>query len=359
MGPPRLAGRCMPRRALTGQTPVPRATWSSGSGQAAARSSRSRSARRSAPVSRRTAARAPTLGRARPRSLRGPRADRVDLELRALVEAERHQLCSRLTRLEAEKVWVKTQSVYLGVLKVLLAGLRPGPLPAWTREEWGATAFEFVEWLFDQGGADATAKRLGSALAWGEPKLSAGTLRLSFPVLQQTLRGWVQQRPELSRPPVPWLAAAAAALWLLEQGLEVAALGAVIMCETYMRPSEQLAIDADHVVPPLEGESVIRAQEGLVPTKTNAFDVSVPLDMSRQRWLARCVEALVRRRGPGERLLEVECVGFQESFRTALSAVGALELRATLCCLRRGGASHDRCVAARTLADVQQGGWCA
>ncbi|CAK0790181.1 unnamed protein product, partial [Prorocentrum cordatum] len=103
---------------------------------------------------------------------------------------------------------------------------------------------------------------------------------------------------------------------------------------------------------------VIRAQEGLVPTKTNAFDVSALLVLLRQRWLARCVGALVRRRGPGKRLLEVECVAFQRSFRTALNAVGAWELLATLYCPRHGGAGHDRSMAARTLEGVQQrGGW--
>ena len=54
-------------------------------------------------------------------------------------------------------VWLKTQLVYLGALKALLVWLRLECLPAWSRADWGSVAVEFVEWLFDRGGASATA----------------------------------------------------------------------------------------------------------------------------------------------------------------------------------------------------------
>ncbi|CAK0874266.1 unnamed protein product, partial [Prorocentrum cordatum] len=296
----------------------------------------------------------------------GPTERRVDAEVLRQVVQDRGLLCPRLPRLAAEKVRLKTRAIFLGVLRALLAWLRLGCLPDWSREDWDCTLVEFVEWLFDKGGAAATAKLVGPALLWGDPRLALGSLRATFPVLQQALKGWVQQRPELSRPPLPWVVVAAAARELLDLNMGMAALGIMLMFETYMRPSELLALSTDHVVLPLPGESgaarwltfVIRAQEALVPSKINAFDISVPLDLERQRWLARCVEVVARRRGSGSSLLGLVCADFAAAFKTVLKGVGASVLQGALYSLRHGGASHDRSMGAGSLAAVQQrGGW--
>ncbi|CAK0873971.1 unnamed protein product [Prorocentrum cordatum] len=294
----------------------------------------------------------------------GPTERRGDAEVRRQVVQDRELLCPRLPRLAAEKVRLKTQTIYLGVLRALLAWPRLGCPPDWSREDWDCTLVEFVEWLFAKGGAAATAKRVGPALLWGDPRLAVGSLRATFPVLQQALKGWVQQRPEFARPPLPWVAVAAAARELLDLNTGMAASGIMIMFETYTRPSELLALSTDHAVLPLPGESgaarwltfVIRAQEALVPSKT--FDISVPLDLERQRWLARCVEVVVRRRGSGSSLLGLVCADFAAAFKTVLKGVGASVLQGTLYSLRHGGASHDRSMGARSLAAAQQrGGW--
>ncbi|CAK0796885.1 unnamed protein product [Prorocentrum cordatum] len=261
---------------------------------------------------------------------------RGDVEVRRRVEGGRQLVRPRLPRLAAEKARLKTRAIYLG----------------------------FVEWLFDKGGAAATAKRVGPALLWGDPRLALGSLRTTFPVLQQALKGRVQRRPEFWRPPLPRVSVAAAARELLDLNMGMAALGIMIAFETYMRPSELLALLTDHVVLPIPGEAgaarwltfVIRAQEALVPSKTNAFDISVPLDLGRQCWLARCMEVVVRRRGPGSSLLGLACADLAAAFKTVLKGVGAPALQGTLYSLRRGGASHDRSMGAGPLAAVQQRG---
>ncbi|CAK0904390.1 unnamed protein product [Prorocentrum cordatum] len=260
-----------------------------------------------------------------------PASRRGDAEVRRQVVQDRGLLCPRLPRLAAEKVRLKTQTIYLG--------------------DWDCTLVEFVEWLFDKGGAAATAKRVGPALLWGDPRLALGSLRTAFSVLQQALKGWVQQRPEFSRPPLPWVVVAAAARELLDLNMGMAAIWIMLMFETYMRPSELLALSTDHVALPLPGgwgaarwlTFVIRAPEALVPSKTNAFDISAPLDLERQRWLARCVEAVVRRRGSGKSLLGLGRADFAAAFKTVLIGVGASVLQGTLY---------------SSLAAVQQrGGW--
>ncbi|CAK0825378.1 unnamed protein product, partial [Prorocentrum cordatum] len=278
---------------------------------------------------------------------------------------ERQLVCPRLPRLAAEKVRLNARAIYLGVLKAWLAWLPLGCLPDWTREDWGCTLVEFVEWLFDKGGAAATAKRVGPALLWGDPRLALGSLRTTFPVLQQALKGRVQRRPEFSRPLLPRVVVAAGARELLDLNMCMAALGVMIMFETYMCPAKLLALLTEHVAL-LPGEAgaarwltfVIRAQEALVPSKTNAFDISVPLDLGRQCWLARCLEVAVRSRGPGSSLLGLVRADFAAAFKTVLKGVGASVLRGALYSLRHGGASHDRSMGARSVAAAQQrGGW--
>ncbi|CAK0887725.1 unnamed protein product, partial [Prorocentrum cordatum] len=209
----------------------------------------------------------------------------------------------------AAQARLKTQAIYVGAQKALLAWLRLRCLPAGLLR------------LPSESGPPCSGEIL--ALFWGP------CAPPSIPVLQQALKGWVQRRPEFPRPPLPWPVAAAAARELLDLNMGMAALGIMIMFETYVRPSELLALLTDHVVLPIPGEAgaarwlafVIRAQEALAPSKTNAFDIGAPLDLERQCWLARCVEG-------------------------------------TLYSLRHGGASHDRIMGARSLAAAQQrGGW--
>ncbi|CAK0841047.1 unnamed protein product [Prorocentrum cordatum] len=304
--------------------------------------------------------RRPGAGWAKEQARRGWAARKADLDQR------RRRLCPRQTRLAAAKVRFATQQLYLGAVLGLVRWLCLGCLPDWSRQTWDETLAEYIESIYDRGGSKASTQRLAPALLWAEPHLHTAGIREVFPLTHQTLRGWGVLEPSKSRPPVPYLVMLAAATWLCQAGKPLSALAIVIMFETYMRPSEVLALRARQVVLPLPEEGgasafltfVVRASEYEVPTKTNEYDLSVPLDLQRQQWLVKPISFVQALREPDALFLGLSYTELAEDFQSAIEALDVGVLRPTLYSLRHGGASQDRSMGVRSLGGVQQrGGW--
>ena len=100
------------------------------------------------------------------------------------------------------------------------------------------------------------------------------------------------------------------------------------------------------------------AEETENPSKTGEFDISLPLDLERQRTLAAALVALIQGAPQDELLWPISYQMLLREFKTSVEAIGAGCLRPCLHSLRHGGASTDRCLNARTLLEVQQrGAW--
>ena len=144
---------------------------------------------------------------------------------------------------------------------------------------------------------------------------------------------------------------------------------ALMVCtlfETYLRPCEALHLTVRQVVrpnPQAEGTArfltlVARAQELQTPSKTGEYDVSIPLDLSRQKWLANRIRDLCQKRGPHELLFRLDYLTLVAHFREAVHDAQLTVLEPTVYCLRHGGASHDVRTNVRTLEQVQlRGQW--
>ena len=75
------------------------------------------------------------------------------------------------------------------------------------------------------------------------------------------------------------------------------------------------------------------------------------------RLLIRRADARVRLRRPGRKLLDREYVRYARSSKRDSIAAGAEGRQGTLCCRRRGGASQDRSMGAKSFASARhQGG---
>ncbi|CAK0796418.1 unnamed protein product, partial [Prorocentrum cordatum] len=233
------------------------------------------------------------------------------------------------TRLAAAKVRFATQQLYLGAVLGLVRWLCLGCLPDWSRQTWDETLAEYIESIYDRGGSKASTQRLAPALLWAEPHLHTAGIREVFPLTHQTLRGWGVLEPSKSRPPVPYLVMLAVVLPLPEEGGASAFL-------TF----------------------VVRASEYEVPTKTNEYDLSVPLDLQRQQWLVKPISFVQALREPDALFLGLSYTELAEDFQSAIEALDVGVLRPTLYSLRHGGASQDRSMGVRSLGGVQQrGGW--
>jgi len=140
------------------------------------------------------------------------------------------------------------------------------------------------------------------------------------------------------------------------------------MFESYLRVSEALALKSEDIIPwtwldaHRLSPTTIMACSSLrqLLSKTNRNDLSIPLDLARQKGLAQVLLQWSKVRGPGEFLFDLTPNCLRIHFKQALQAVGAGVLGAVPHCLRHGGASHDAATRSRSLAQVQlRGGWSA
>jgi len=161
-------------------------------------------------------------------------------------------------------------------------------------------------------------------------------------------------------------------VWLLREGQHPlrwqSALLMWTMFESYLRVSEALALKSEDIIPwtwldaQRMSPTTIMACSSLrqLLSKTNRNDLSIPLDLDRQRGLAEVLLKWSKVRGPGEYLFDLTPNCLRLHFKQALQAVGAGILGAVPHCLRHGGASHDAATRSRSLAQVQlRGGWAA
>ena len=277
------------------------------------------------------------------------------------------RLAPALSLLAMRKVRPTTQSLYVGVLRLLAAWLGVAVLPNWTTQHWDEVLENFLVWLYDRDYPQSTAARLPAALFWALPHLHVGPQLRLLPRLAHSLGGWRQLEPPTSRPPVPWIVLAAIAEYLARHDFWQESLLSVVMFETYLRPSEALSLRAMQIIPPDFTDMgaarhlaiVARAAELIQLSKTGEHDHTVLLDRPRQHWLVALLIHLKHLRPlPESMLWDVDYDRLHKRFRWARDAVGAHCLGTTLYCLRHGGASHDRSLGERTLAEVQErGAW--
>ncbi|CAK0846614.1 unnamed protein product [Prorocentrum cordatum] len=238
-------------------------------------------------------------------------------------------------------------------------------LPSWSALEWDDALLQYLNDEFAQGVRPDRVAKLLSAVLWARPALGRH-LRVALPRSSRALLGWKRKRPGHSRPPLPWLVLCGVLEILLLKREVAMACALCLMFHCYLRPGELLAMKAFQLVPPAAGLQggfrwwtlLLHPEELLVPSKTGELDDSLPLDAPELQWLAPRLRDLMARLGPREPLWSFGYAQLREELEGALAALGLQSLGATLHCLRRGGASHDRIVGRRSLEEVaKRGRW--
>ena len=278
--------------------------------------------------------------------------------------AEVLSLIPNLSRLHAAKVTLGTQKRYTQSLVDLAGWLATPVLPKWSADCWDSVLPDLLEFMIDRGCNLSDGSRLACALLWGFPHIGR-PLAAKLPATAAALAGWRRCQPPRSRPPLPYECMAEIAQCLLDRGYLYMSLFTWLAFETYWRPSEGLALRSGSIVPGLAASSgttrnlsfVLREFTLGVPTKTLIYDASVVLDLPRQQFLVPLVLAVSDKLGmTDERVFCFSLVQYRQAFLEAVSLCGLTPLAPTPYSLRHGGASHDRCMAARSLADIQSRG---
>ncbi|CAK0853345.1 unnamed protein product [Prorocentrum cordatum] len=239
----------------------------------------------------------------------GLREQRHHVELQRLL----HCLVPRLAGLQANRIREATQLAYLGILEQLAFFMQCRELPRFSAKVWSTSSR-----------ADTTMATQGRQAAY------------------------------------------AIAAKLLDYGQERAALGCLVMFETYCRVGELLALRMFQIVPPDRHSGgaagcptiVLNASELQVPSKTGEMDSSIAFDLPEHRWVGMLLvllkEAFASQ--PMEHVVNVSCAVFLSLLDRSAHDLGVQVLQPTPHCFRHGGASHDRAAGRRPLQEVQRRG---
>lgn len=207
-----------------------------------------------------------------------------------------------MTTLQGAKIREATQKHYLAVLVLLCGWLRRRTIPLWTNAIWDEELAEFLEVLYDEQAGFVKAQRLLPALLWALPELGL-TSKVAFPRAWQSLMGWRKLCPPRSRPPVLFGAIMLICRYMLMMGRFEAAFMVALALETYLRPSELLALTGQQVtLPAASGPGAARfaaiaihAEELQIESNTGQFDGCMLLDLARQEWMVLVLRALKRK----------------------------------------------------------------
>ena len=196
----------------------------------------------------------------------------------------------------------------------------------------------------------------------------------SLPLAKKSLKGFNMASPENLRDPAPWQAICLVAKRMA--GLKTrqhvdAAAALVVMFDGYLRPSECLELEYQHVVPPPGGRDsrlsrwalVIAPADEIKRTKTGQQDDTILMGTpgAGRGWVPNLLNALrLRARRQGSRLFHVDLPQLRALLHRHSHDLDLSQLNMTPHCLRHGGPSTDRLLNARSLQDVQRRGrWLA
>ena len=182
-----------------------------------------------------------------------------------------------------------------------------------------------------------------------------------LPLAKEALAGWRKLAPGGMRLPVPEEFIFDYAHLALDDGLLDIAFGMILQYDTYLRPSECLALTHAHLGFPAGGRynkwSIVIAPFQLgSATKTGKFDDSVLVaDKSDRSWLTKAMELYVRKH-PDKLFPRLTLAKYEGWFKQA-----GVKLRYKTKCvmphiLQHSGASNDAFHKRRSLLDIQKRG---
>ena len=191
----------------------------------------------------------------------------------------------------------------------------------------------------------------------------------SLPHAQRAAKGFRRLAPTRSRLPLPLAFACAIAMVALAEGEWLEAVAWLVMFVAYLRPSELLTLESQHIVPPPPRDLgagvkhvsiLVRPMESRssVPSKTGRFDDSVLLDQPYLPELSIALLRVARQRPVKSLLFPWKYTELAARLRLRVLSAGLDPAVITSYCFRHGGPSHDVSTGLRSLTAVlKRGRW--
>jgi hypothetical protein len=216
-----------------------------------------------------------------------------------------------------------------------------------------------VDWMNAQylaGVKPAAGSRLLAALMCLVPAFSKSGGR-HIPRSLRALKGWKRLYPAKSKRPYGWPVWCALMISFIRKGKTRLAAMVLLMVITYLRPKELLMLTSRNFSRPTSSGVnawvlVLFPQEGAARSKTNESDDTVPINSVLARWMDPIWEAL-KNESSLEPLIGMDYPALLKEFKSGSAEIG-LEMSPGLG--RHSGASIDRALALRSLAEIQKMG---
>ena len=218
----------------------------------------------------------------------------------------------------------------------------------------------FTEKYF-QGHSPATGRNaLHGYLLFRCPRWSATAL----PKAKRAMKGWLMRNRGMVGKPCPEAAMLLLADEYCNDQKPLMAAMLVVQFDTYMRPSEALALQRCDVVAPIEHDDVFGAKWGILlapegsgrTTKTGKTDGSIDVGGNIRPYAKEVLAAVYKYADDGPLFEPVTLGQYECSFHCEVKETELELLQLTPHTLRHGGPSTDRASGDRSLADIKKRG---
>ena len=222
---------------------------------------------------------------------------------------------------------------------------------------------EYIEFLYLSGESPSAARYALYGTCFEKDLTSRDPAIL--PLAKKTLKAFVKKDPEHMRDPAPLELVWFAAHWLF--GLDtvdglLAAAFVLIAFDCYLRPSEGIDLEREHVTPPRRNTNnkvwslVIYPVGGSKPAKNQQFDCGVTAGAHGRDWVPLLLEALRKRAKPKGKLFRSLTLAKLDRLLSDFSKATGIKLVAHM--FRHGGPSHDALYFKMPIEDIRvRGRW--
>ena len=280
---------------------------------------------------------------------------RLDAYLDAAIEARQ----KGTTMLEDKAVTTRVARQYDEELKQFTQKASISSLAGLGEDELDSKLADYFERSFFEGNQPSQGGKLVAALMHRLPAYGKNGTR-KIPRAWRALRGWKKLCPARSRKPEPLRLWAGIANAMALRGQYSMGMFVLMSVTTYLRPSSLLALRRCYLIAPSGRGSnywtlLAHPREGLTPSKTGEFDLSIPLDSG---WFQELVPMIrqMKQGSAAERVFPFTYYDYLSEFKKV-----AAELKITGLVpyqTRHSGASIDRQQSLRTLLEVKhRGDW--
>ena len=266
-------------------------------------------------------------------------------------------------RLQCSKVKAKTLALYAKAVEGFLEWKGKRTFPTSSHQVVDNAICSYIHFLCEEGHSvtEASYVVFGWILlksTWHIPD------KLQLPISRQALKGWRARFPGKARTGVDLVLWDLVAKGAIELGFYFCACAIIVQGDSYLRPSEVLAVTSRHLIPPQRHMKcwglIVGLEEDERPAKNGEYDECVFADTYQRADVNQVLQWLYAQKLDPQTSIfrNLSLQQYESQIAKAASLVGLKSLKLSPHMLRHSGASSDSYYGIRSLKEIQaRGRW--